>query len=255
MKPKKIFKTWQPWILILASVFCSNSAIAANNFANQIPDFTQTEFKGSQNGNGQQFCAPVAISNSIMWLAGMEKGQVELIERLASANYMNTSLKNGTGTTGVLKGVDKIARELFGSYKRLEYQGWRKHPQRYLAKSRVPRLDWIKNGISDKSSVWLNVGWYQYDSLSDRYKRIGGHWVTVVGHKRDTLIIHDPSPRAGQTFSNEHVAVNKLSSGTLTGKKTGLPISAEGFFSLGKGMHLKSNADYAIIDGAVILEI
>ena len=46
-----------------------------------------------------------------------------------------------------------------------------------------------------------------------------------------------------------------MSSGTLTGNKTGLPIAAKEFYSLNNGMHLKSNAEHAIIDGAVILEL
>ena len=106
-----------------AKMGCSLSypSHATTEFANQIPDFTQTDIRGSYYGNGQQFCAPVAVSNSIMWLADRSNGQIELIKKLASSSYMNTSLQNGTGTTGVLNGVDRIAHELFGSYKRLEY--------------------------------------------------------------------------------------------------------------------------------------
>ena len=224
-------------------------------FINRIPDLTQTDVRGDLYGNGQQFCAPVAVSNSIFWLAKMKQGQVELAEKLASSSYMNTSLKNGTGTTGVLNGVDRIARELFGSYERLEYQGWRKHPAHFSTNIKVPQLKWIQSGVSDRSSVWINVGWYRYDRASQEYERIGGHWVTVVGSDSDTLIIHDPSPRAGQDPAREYVRVNKMSSGTLTGNKAGLPIAAKEFYSLSGGMHLKSNAEYAIIDGAVILEL
>ena len=127
MQQKIIFKVIKYWIFTIVVVCLSYPSHATTEFANQIPDFTQTNIRGSYYGNGQQFCAPVAVSNSIMWLANLEYGQVELIEKLASSNYMNTNLQNGTGTTGVLNGVDRIARELFGSYERLEYQGWRKH--------------------------------------------------------------------------------------------------------------------------------
>ncbi|MEM8723417.1 MAG: hypothetical protein AAGE84_29730 [Cyanobacteria bacterium P01_G01_bin.39] len=255
MRKKRIFKVIKYWIFTIVVVCLSYPSHATTEFANQIPDFTQTDIRSNYYGNGQQFCAPVAVSNSIMWLANLEYGQVELIEKLASSNYMNTNLQNGTGTTGVLNGVDRIARELFGSYERLEYQGWRKHPSRFLSTSRIPQIEWVKNGISDNSAVWLNIGWYKYDSLQDEYQRVGGHWVTVVGHHQDTLVIHDPSPRAGKTFANEYVRVQRLSSGTLTGKKAGLPISARGFYTLNEGMHIKSSADYAIIDGAVVFEL
>jgi hypothetical protein len=39
------------------------------------------------------------------------------------------------------------------------------------------------------------------------------------------------------------------------GDKSGLPTPAKGYFSLGRGMHKKSNADFAIVDGAVVFEI
>ncbi|MEL6440597.1 MAG: C39 family peptidase [Cyanobacteria bacterium J06621_8] len=255
MSKKWILRVGKYLIFIIFGVCLSYPSYATTNFVNQIPDFTQTDIKGIQNGNGQQFCAPVAVSNSIMWLANLKYGQAELIQKLASPNYMNTSLQNGTGTTGLLIGTDKIARELFGSYKRLEYQGWRKHSQRFSSKIKTPQLEWIKDGISRNSAVWLNIGWYEYDSFQDEYIRTGGHWVTVVGYSQDTLILHDPSPRAGKAFSNEYVQVDKLTSGILTGQKAGLPILAKGFYSLGNGMHLKSNADYAIIDGAVLFEL
>lgn len=134
-----------------------------------------------------------------------------------------------------------------------------KTPSRFLSASKIPQLKWVKNGISGNSAVWLNIGWYKYDSIQDEYQDeyqiVGGHWVTVVGHHQDTLVLHDPSPRAGKTFSNEYVRVQRLSSGTLTGQKAGLPISAKEFHILNEGMHIKSNADYAIVDGAVVLEL
>ena len=253
--PIKIILTIEYWILVIVSVFLSSTSHATTNYANQIPDFTQTDLQGSHIGDGQQFCGPVAVSNSIVWLSNFKGEQVKLIEKLASPGYMNTSLQNGTGTAGLMNGIDRIARELFKSYKRLEYQGWRKHPKRFSSAIKTPQLEWIKNGISSDSSVWLNIGWYKYDNWQKKYERIGGHWVTVVGHDRDVLVLHDPSPRAGKAFSNEYVQVHRLSSGTLTGKKAGLPISATGFYSLDEGMHLKSGADLAIIDGAVILEL
>lgn len=79
-----MFKTLQ--LCIFSSiVFClSTPAVGTTNFADPIPDFTQTDIKGNLSGNGEQFCAPVAVSNSIMWLANFDTGQAELIKKLAS---------------------------------------------------------------------------------------------------------------------------------------------------------------------------
>ncbi|MPY26585.1 hypothetical protein [Shewanella sp. YLB-07] len=166
---------------------------------------------------------------------------------------MNTHLKNGTGTSGFLKGIDKISRELFGHYSKLEYQGWRKHPPSFSTGVTIPRLEWIKDSIGRESAVWLNIGWYKYDKDSMSYIRKGGHWVTVVGYNHGKLIIHDPAPRAGQDFSNEYVSVHHLVKGRLIGKKSGLPTSAVGYLSLGEGMHIKGSVGFSVVDGVVRL--
>jgi hypothetical protein len=137
------------YLLVLIAISMLSHAVHGDSaYINEIPDFTQTDVRGEKNGNGQQYCAPVAVSNSLMWLDQKQTGQLQLIEKLASRRYMNTSLKNGTGTTGVLNGVDKIAVEFFGGYSSLEYQGWRKHPGRFSTGVKVPELDWLERGIS-----------------------------------------------------------------------------------------------------------
>ena len=242
-------------LALLVVLYLPAVVVCAGDMLYDVPDFTQTDVRGAGSGNGQQYCAPVAVSNSFIWLGDSNQSQLRLIEKLASSDYMNTSLKNGTGTTGVLRGADKLAKEMFGGYAQLEYQGWRKHPAQYSRGVKVPRLDWIVNGINEKSAVWVNVGWYRYNSATDEYRRIGGHWVTLVGADRNRLIFHDPAPRAGRDFANEYVTISRVESGMLTGKKSGLPTSARGYIVLGKGMHIKSSADTAIIDGVVKLRL
>ncbi|MCP4343927.1 MAG: hypothetical protein GY795_00175 [Desulfobacterales bacterium] len=239
--------------LLIVVVLFPQACSGGSSYINVIPDFTQTYVKGLNSGNGKQYCAPVAVSNSIAWISGNENQQLKIISKLASKQYMNTSLKNGTGTTGVLRGVDKISEEFFGGYKKLEYQGWRKHPESYSTGVKLPDIKRIKSAISRKSAAWLNVGWYKYNKKKNEYRRIGGHWVTLVGSWENQLIIHDPAPRAGKKFSNEFVEYVRIQSGMLIGKKVG--VSAKGYLSLGKGMHMKSGADFAILDGVVYFEI
>ncbi len=146
-------------ILVLPQIVYGNSA-----YINEIPDFTQTDVRGNNSGNGQQYCAAVSVSNSMECLCKKRIGQLHLTKKLASKKYMNTGMR-GTGTTGVLNGVNKIAVELFGGYSKLEYQGWRKHPEKYSRGVKIPEISWLAKGISKESAVWLNVGWYRFNKL------------------------------------------------------------------------------------------
>lgn len=237
------------------------------------PDLMQRNSKLTN--SGISYCAPVAVTNSLAWLAAhefpkllptrsrdMESAMLEVAGVLGSAKYMNTDPNKGTGCSGVMKGVSRYIRDRGYEYERLEMQGWRKHARAFPPVAAIPQLAWIKKGLIGKSAVWLNVGWYKYDQSTNEYNRIGGHWVTLVGYERDrrrkdptVLIIHDPAPRAGRSFSNEFVSVEKIQSGTLTGEKAGLPRNAEGYYKLGSGMHLNKKADVAILDVTVVLEM
>jgi hypothetical protein len=227
--------------------------IAASNtvFIDEIPDFTQSDVQGRHHGYGAQYCAPVAVSNSFYWLADMHGDQGDLVKLLASSRYMNTDAARGTTTMQLLNGVHALALDLFGSYQALQYQGWKRHPRVFATGKAVPELEWIIAGIAPDSAVWLNVGWYRYDPLYNRYHRVGGHWVTVVGYAGDKLVMHDPAPRAGQSFANEYVHVSRLQGGMLADPRSGLLKPAQGYLVLGTGMHVKSTADIAIVDGAV----
>lgn len=220
-------------------------------FIDVIPDFTQSRISEPAYAYGAELCAPVAVSNSLSWMTKTRSRQDELVKLLASSDYMNTDIRRGTRTRDLLYGVDAIAMDLFAGYKSLAYQGWKKHPARFSTGIEIPDIDWITDGIGDDSSVWLNVGWYSYDSTYGRYNRVGGHWVTLVGYDTDVLIIHDPAPRAGLSFANEYVHISVIDDGALVDRNTGLYRPASGYLRLGSGMHIKSIADVAIIDGAV----
>lgn len=241
------------YFLYLASLI-SFPLLAASYtaFVNEIPDYTQSRIIGWQYGHGSEYCAPVAVSNSLIWMTGIGSGgQTDLAKLLASSRYMNTNVWKGTRTRDLLNGVHAIAMDLFGGYRSIEYQGWKKHPMQYSTGTRVPEFRWITEGIAMDSAVWLNVGWYRYDRQNDIYHRVGGHWVTLVGYDSTILIIHDPAPRAGESYANEFVHTSMIDRGTLAGELTGLPRPARGYLRLGNGMHIKKVADIAIVDGAV----
>lgn len=225
----------------------------SESFYNEIPDLLQTLNSAGFAGDGQQFCAPVAVSNSLVWLEENkdEQYQIDLVHKLSSPAYMNTNTVNGTNVFGVTQGVHKYAMERWGKYKTLEYSGWSKSPTQFRSNLNKPTLDWMTSALHRKGAVWLNIGWYNQEGIN--YRRAGGHWVTLVGYEQGTLVIHDPAPRAGKTFSNQFISLNPLSGGKLiNGART---TNAQSHFVVTDGMNISSKGKFAIIDGAVKFEL
>ena len=242
---------------------------------NAIPDYTQTDpAYGGLPGGGGAYCGPVSTSNSVMWLADngfanlaphsadAKKDQFDVAELLGSPTYMDTFANNGTSANGICNGIKEYILDKGYQYSRLEYQGWRPVDAQFDTGVDVPDLGWTRDAIEARGGALLNVGWYTYNAVQDKYTRFGGHWVTMVGHGHDGtdddpdyLIAHDPAPRAGMTFANEYVLPVLIPSGTLDGSYTGLPTAAAGYYKLTDGMHLNSSADFGIFDGIIVLEM
>src|SRR5690606_23407532 len=158
--------------------------VAANErFHTEIPDLLQTLESANFAGGGREFCAPVAVSNSLVWL---EKNtntqyQIELVKKLSSPNYMTTNLANRTNVAGLTRGVHEYATERWGTYKTLEYSGWSSSPDECRSSLDKPTLGWMTQALHRKGSMWIHVGWYKRDG--ENYRRTGGHWVTLVGYE------------------------------------------------------------------------
>lgn len=260
-------------VQLAAAQIASPTPNAVNtNFIYIIPDMTQGDPRAGFPGEGDNYCAPVSASNSLKWLAKTYPGlvpagndpfltQVELARLLGSSEYMNTDPDEGTGPTGLMRGVKKYIEKMGYKVESLLYQGWRIHPTEFTTNVQVPSLLWMQSGIHRRGTVWINVGWYKYTASTASYNRIGGHWVTMVGFGANpngtynpyVIIVHDPANRAGFSFENEYVRLTPLLSGTLIGNKSGLPRSAKGYYRTDGGMHIKSTADVGIIDGVVRL--
>lgn len=230
------------------------TTIAENDsFYKEIPDLLQTLESANFAGGGREFCAPVAVSNSLVWF---EKNtdtryQIELVKKLSSPSYMNTNLDNGTNVAGLTQGVHKYAMERWGEYKTLEYSGWSRSPAQFRSPLDKPTLGWMTQTLHRKGGVWLNIGWYKREG--ENYRRTGGHWVTLVGYEQGKLIVNDPAPRSGKSFSNHYVSVRILNGGQLiSGKRT---TSARGHFAIESGLSISTKGEFGIIDGAVKFEI
>ncbi|HYH09387.1 MAG TPA: hypothetical protein VEK11_20235 [Thermoanaerobaculia bacterium] len=230
----------------------------------QTPDFLQTDREAGFAKGGSQFCAPTAVSNSLMWLAAngyddlrpegnTKRAQIAMIRTLSGRNYMNTSPTRGTDVEQVLAGVETYVTENGYTIEELSFEGWRPVPEEYHY-SEHPDLDDVKASIADEqSAVWLNVGWYTYDEDTGDYRRSGGHWVTVVGYVDDDLLIHDPQPGAGSSLRTQRISFEEITEGRLTGGYPNLPRSAEGYYEVGGEMVTGSKT--CILDGVVFLKL
>jgi hypothetical protein len=81
------------------------------------PRFLQTDRDAGFENAGDQYCAPTAVSNSLMWLAnhGYRKlkpsatsekaAQIRMIKLLANSDLMNTNPEKGTDVSEVIAGV------------------------------------------------------------------------------------------------------------------------------------------------------
>lgn len=255
-------------LLAVLSLFLVSTPAAAQRHEHRAkaagtPDFLQTDREAGFAKSGSQFCAPTAVSNSLMWLAANgyddlrpsganKRAQIAMIRSLSKA--MNTSPSLGTDAAQLLSGVEDYVTEAGYGIAELSYEGWRPVPSDYEA-GELPDLDDIRNAIADEqSAVWLNVGWYTWDEDEEAYVRKGGHWVTVVGYKGDDLLIHDPSPAAGSGFRTQRISLEELTEGDLTGPQTNLPRPAAGYYEVGREMAVAAGYT-CILDGAVFLRL
>jgi hypothetical protein len=247
--------------------------------AKDTPDFCQTDPAGKFPGSGGYYCGPVAAANALMQLAtsGFPKlrppaatgkeSQILMIHQLAGKEFMNTVGKRGTSPPRLMAGVGKFVEQAGYRITRLEQQGWKERTKQFPVNVEVPSLAWIKQGLATTGgAVMLNVGWYKFNAERTEYERLGGHWVTLVGfdQERSTqedapiFIIHDPAPRTGMKPLTQRVRLAALDHGSLLRKLSSGEIrrrDAAGFCTLKDGMKLKSGADTALIDAAVVVVI
>lgn len=252
-------------LLFLAVVLAAEPLPKAHLGKLSTPDLLQTDSKAGFPGGGKMFCAPVAVSNGLMWLAANgypalapvakdpQAAQHALVLALAEPRFLNQDLGEGTGAGDLLRGVASWVKQAGYTYKRVEFQGWRKHGPSYSTGVAVPQLDWVKRALLGPSAVWLNVGWYKH--TKEGYARVSGHWVTLVGYDGDVLIVHDPSPRSEQGGVQNRVTIREIAGGQLTGKKAELPLGATGYFAITGGLPVKNGAHVGIIDGVAVLEM
>lgn len=272
---------------------CQAQPAAYLDKVSSTPDLTQTDSRGHFPEGGKNYCAPVAVSNSFVWLSqhGYPKllpditlnkssaatatnlqpaerltdQQIAMVRILSQRGYMDTSADDGTEVTNVLRGIKRYVLDHGYAINQLSYQGFRLIDPEFDSGFRYPRLSWIKRCINGKSAVLLNLGWYKFNPHSFAYVRMGGHWVTLVGYGVDdlnqkaesTLIVHNPSQLAGPSFHNDCLKLVRIDYGVLVSRKGyyGFPRPATGFYKIVTGLPPIHDCDTAILEGAVWLEL
>lgn len=267
------------FVLAFVSGIASAEMPLVLDLSAETPDFCQTDPSGKFAGKGADFCGPVSVSNSLVYLSkrGFPKlqpdaanghaAQIALIQRLASPDFMDTFDRKGTSPPRLMAGVQKLVEEAGYQVVRLEQQGWKEATKQYPRQAEVPSLTWMKAALATPGgAVWLNVGWYKADAATNDYVRFGGHWVTLVGYGKDaagnddprTVLIHDPAPRTGKAPVTQRVCLHELTTGTLQRPTSPTEVRrrpAKGFWELKDEMKLKVGADAAVLDAVVVLEL
>ena len=112
--------------------------------------------------------------------------------------------------------------------------------------------------MTGESNVVLNVGWYRRDEEKKLYRRLGGHYMTLVGYRPQgddfAYLIHDPASRSGPGKVTHEARLVPIPGGRLAPWKSYAQRSAEGHFLI-EGIVVKSTADAAILDGAIRVTI
>lgn len=198
--------------------------------ARLTPDFLQSDPQAALPKAGSIHCGPVAAANAFIWLAeqGFERlrpaaadrrqAQIELIRRLASADFMATDRNGRTMLPELLHGLHRHATTSGYALRRLEFQGLANVPSAW-EKARVarqPQLDWLKAALDQPKAVVLaHLGWYRRSSAGDRFLRETGHHVTVVGLQPGRLLVHDPARYAGVPPSTDVLELAAFPPGLL----------------------------------------
>lgn len=214
------------------------------------PDIKQ--FSSELPGGGEIYCGPVATANVLIWLSrrGYERlasqpcsdsiCQYDLVKLLGDTEYFNIDAEDGTNEVNIKRGLSAYFSKQSYRIDILDYKGWGK------SKVEPVSIEWINQAFQNEAGVLLRIGWYKFIRESKSYRRIGGHWVTLVGIEGNSWYLHDPRlPGSG----SKKISLSLLSAGQLM-RKNGAAVPATGFFRLG-GSYRKMGADEVILEGVL----
>ena len=139
-------------VLALSSILSMySSSSSQHNGKPKMPDFFQTHKELEYLGGGKA-CAPVAVSNILVYLdtngfpnmlkaeIPNDEDQLELIKLLGSKEYMATA-SHGTNPPFVMKGLEKYVKDK-GYKESIKYRGF--EGGKYLTDKESPSPKWLK---------------------------------------------------------------------------------------------------------------
>jgi hypothetical protein len=265
------------------------------------PHFYQRDPRWNLEIAGDMFCVPASVSDSFVYFAAngyggllpidpqklttensdREYAQAELVEKLASASYMNTKSEPGTGTTPseALFGIRRYVDESGYACKRLEYAGWRQLTTRFRSAAVAPSVDlnWVRSAIADPNgAAWFQIGFYTHGAGPGQWKRQSGHMVVAVGYGTDgthvdpnIFLVDNPSmsgmSAAAQasgkvrpiTLADLVLTFTPLGEVQITSDQITTPRTVDGLYQIsGPGvMYSHKKYDAVFLDGAIVLVI
>ena len=250
----------------------SHLTIPRENIKSGMPNISQADQRNELlKSNPVSHCAPVAVSNTLMYLARVyfkshptqlvesssgelgDESQFRLIEELSK--HMKTSSTEGTTPQELMDGLEKYLTDRHYQFEKREWKGWGNGEVSSLAPP--PEVEWILKNTLDSSDVIFHLGWYK-EGEDSTYPRFGGHFVTSAGYRKKPeveeveLIVHDPAKRSEGIPANCDVV--KIQDGILIGKKSAT--LAENYLKVtGIRVNTSRGADIAVMDGAFAFKV
>lgn len=140
-------------------------------------------------GNGSTFCGPASACNALLWLANKrfpalrpsasddQEAFVEMVKQIST--HMGT-YSGGTQTENFIEGIIRYLNKN-GLKKDILFQHYGKYHSYRKLTVVPPDLSALEFLSNSNSLVWLNIGWYSFDSTSKSYTREIGHWTALAG--------------------------------------------------------------------------
>jgi outer membrane lipoprotein-sorting protein len=240
----------------------------------------QCDPRGSLPNGGKMCCGPTAASLAMTYVGqngypklfqGDEVDALGLVGTMADAKYMGTDPSQGTGPHQILRGLVKYIGDTGYRIQEIGWQSWRsldRATKGYKVANEID-FDWVRRGIAmPNSMVLFNIGWYNADGKGN-YNRYFGHWVAAAGYGSTgsqepnplLFLIRDPGMRTRDLpkdpkdcLAFDVLKLTAIPGGNLTGKETGLPMSAKGhYFVGGPGVAGGGPTITCILDGVIVI--
>jgi hypothetical protein len=245
-------------------------AAAAPDKGAQTPCFWQRDPDGEFENEGRNHCAPVAISDGLIYLSAARgfsdlvaetghDGQMALVNDLAEK--MATDAVEGTSPDKIVTGLLSYAETRGYSFDRLEVATWRslRASNRKYKVAAKPALNWMIAAAKDPDTVEvLNFGWYKQED-DGTYTRHSGHWVNVIGAGPGAgqLQVHNPMLQPDKQVTDTVVTLKRLDDNFVLTMESGDELKLAGYYEAeGPGLPFNNNKyAAAVLDSVIVFKL